>query len=289
MLTAYPPTVGLFAVHLSDGVLTPAWLIGGFAVAAVLVAVSLWRIGEGQIARVGLLTAAFFVASQVHISVGVGSVHLMLNGVVGVVLRRFAPLAIAEGLLLQALLFGHGGPTALGVNVCVLSIPALLAGYGYPVLRRAARAGRPGVVLGAAWVAGWAWVVVAAGAVEAVVRTAGGERQFDLAGLAGWWALAPGAVAAAAAVAAAGVWLVRRMDTGTTFVCGVTVGLAACLLTVLLNAAALAFGGEEDWRALVGLVLVAHLPVVAVEALGTGVVVGYLERVKPEWLAAPPG
>jgi cobalt/nickel transport system permease protein len=216
MHTGFVPPAGLFAIHLADGVLTPAWQFGGFAAAALLLALSVWRIGEQEIVRVGLFTAAFFVASQVHVPAGVGTVHLMLNGVVGVVLRRFAPLAIAEGLLLQALLFGHGGYYALGVNAFVLSIPALLAGYGY-----------------------------------ARLRTSIGRDY--------------------------------------SFACGLGVGLAACLLTLLLNAAALAFGGREDWRVLVVVVVVAHLPVVAVEALLTGVVVRYLERVKPEWLGRTDG
>jgi len=278
------PAAGVFAVHLSDGVLAPSWLAGGYALAAALVGTSLWRIGDRAVVRVGLFTAAFFVASQVHLPVGVGTVHLMLNGVVGVVLRRFAPLAIAVGLFLQALLFGHGGPTALGVNICVLSLPALAAGYGYPLLRRATFRGTGALLAASAWLAAVTWFVVAAAATEAVVRTLRGERRFEVREMVDWWAFSPPAVAAAAVAAAVGVALLRRVDHGRSFACGVVIGLAACLMTVLLNAGALALGGQEDWRALVGAVLVAHMPVIAAEAVGTGVVVSYLERVKPEWL-----
>ena len=98
MLTGHAPPAGLFAIHIADGVLTPAWQAGGLAAAAVLLAVTLRRLNEQEVVRVGLFTAAFFVASQIHIKVGVSSVHLMLNGVVGLVLRRFAPLAIAGSL-----------------------------------------------------------------------------------------------------------------------------------------------------------------------------------------------
>lgn len=211
MFTGSGPPAVLLAVHLSDGVLTPAWLAGGFVIAGVLLALSLWRIGEPEIVRVGLFTAAFFVASQFHVPTGVGTVHLMLNGVVGVVLRRRAPLAISVGLALQALLFGHGGLLALGVNACVLSIPAVLAGYAYHRLRRAYPRGFP-------------------------------------------------------------------------FATGFAVGLATSLSTVFLNAVALTLGGQEEWRALVVVVLVAHLSVVGAEAMMTGIVVQYLERMKPEWL-----
>jgi cobalt/nickel transport system permease protein len=126
----------LFAVHVADGVLASEWLIGGFAVAGLLVLGSLLRIKADDIPRISVFAAAFFVASQVHLPLGVTSVHLLLNAVVGVVLRRFAPVAIAEGLLLQALLFGHGGLTTLGVNMVVMTAPAMLATGLYPLLRK---------------------------------------------------------------------------------------------------------------------------------------------------------
>src|SRR5947209_6162365 len=115
----------IFAVHISDGVLRePVWVCGWFA-AAALVAFSGWRVREDEIPRIGVLTAAFFVASQIHVRLGPTSVHLLLNGLLGLVLGRRAPLAIAVGLLLQSLLFEHGGKTTLGVNVVVYSLPAL--------------------------------------------------------------------------------------------------------------------------------------------------------------------
>src|SRR5437868_12150512 len=114
------------AVHISDGVLPLGWQVGGFAVAALLVAVGLWRLAETEIPRLALFTAAFFVASLIHLRVGPTSVHLLLNGLVGVVLGWRSGLAVAVGLLLQATLIGHGGFTALGVNTCVMTLPALL-------------------------------------------------------------------------------------------------------------------------------------------------------------------
>ena len=72
--------------------------------------------------------AAFFVASLVHIRIGPTSVHLLLNGLAGVLLGLRAGPSIAVGLTLQAVLIGHGGFSALGVNICVMTIPALFAG-----------------------------------------------------------------------------------------------------------------------------------------------------------------
>ena len=127
----------LFAIHLSDGTLSTAWTAGGFAGAALLVFIAMWGVREEEIPRIGLLSAAFFVGSYPHIPLAVVpiSVHLILNGLVGVVLGRRAPLAITVGLLLQYFLLHHGGLTTLGLNTCVIAVPAVLAGWVYPLLR----------------------------------------------------------------------------------------------------------------------------------------------------------
>src|SRR6201996_1489777 len=115
------------AVHLSDGVLSPVWLIAGFAGMALLMIPAMLRVRDEEIPRIALLTAAFFVASSFHVRVGPTSVHLLLNGLVGVILGPRACLAIPIGLLLQYLLVQHGGWSTVGVNSCVMALPALLA------------------------------------------------------------------------------------------------------------------------------------------------------------------
>lgn len=126
----------LWAVHLSDGVLTWPWWAGGLAVAGLLALLAAWRIRDEEIPQIALLTAAFFVASLIHVRIGPTSAHLLLNGLVGVVLGRRAALAIPVGLFLQAVLIGHGGLLTLGVNSCVMVLPALLAWQMFPVLLR---------------------------------------------------------------------------------------------------------------------------------------------------------
>jgi cobalt/nickel transport system permease protein len=138
----------LFAVHIGPGILRPEWAAGGFALLAVGVFASLWKVGEREIPRIGVLTAAFFVASSVHIPVGVASVHLLLNGLTGVILRWRAPLAVAVGLTLQSLLLSHGGLDALGVNFAVQAIPAVLAGLAFRPLFRVLPTFAAGVLVG---------------------------------------------------------------------------------------------------------------------------------------------
>jgi cobalt/nickel transport system permease protein len=124
----------LWAMHISDGLLTWPWLSGGFAVAGGLALLAAWRIRDEEIPQTALLTAAFFVASSIHVRVPPTSVHLLLNGLVGVVLGRRAALAIPVGLFLQAALLGHGGFTTLGINSCIMVLPALLAWQMFRVL-----------------------------------------------------------------------------------------------------------------------------------------------------------
>jgi cobalt/nickel transport system permease protein len=199
----------LFAVHISSGVLAPAWWISGFLLLGLLLLPALWKLNEDDIPRLGVFTAAFFIASYIPVPLGIASVHLLLNGLIGVTLGRRAMLAVAVGLVLQALLFHHGGLESLGVNACVMGIPAILTGLCYPLLRRI---GLPPFLRG--------------------------------------FLLGAGAVAGSAG----------------------------------LNFFVLLYGGKEDWDTLARIVLLAHVPVVIAEGLLLGVVVSYLEKVKPELL-----
>jgi len=115
-------------MHISDGVLHPVTLAGGFAVGGALAAWGLRKIEDRDYSRVGLMTAAFFAASLIHVPVPPTSVHLTLNSVVGVALGLRCFPAIMMALLLQALLLKHGGVTTLGVNTVVMAVPGFLAG-----------------------------------------------------------------------------------------------------------------------------------------------------------------
>src|SRR5262245_57930654 len=118
------------AVHISDGILPPSWLAVGFALAAVLVVAGAWRLADAGGPRRALSTAASFAASLIPLPLGPlapTSVHLLLNGLVGIILGWRAGLAIAVALFLQAALIGHGAYSTLGVNTCVMALPALAA------------------------------------------------------------------------------------------------------------------------------------------------------------------
>ncbi|MFZ5504149.1 MAG: cobalt transporter CbiM [Pseudomonadota bacterium] len=194
-------------MHISEGVLSWPVLAGGAAITAAAVGVGLRRLPDDRIPVAGLLCAMFFVAALIHIPVGVASVHLVLNGLCGVLLGWAAFPVIAAALTLQALLFGFGGLSTLGVNVLVMGVPALIAA--------------------AAFRAPW-------------------PRNVAL----------RGAVCGALAI-----------------VCG-----------VLLMALALWLSGGAAFMSLIGMVMLAHLPVIAIEAAMTAAIVVSLQRAQPTLL-----
>src|SRR6185437_9163052 len=124
-----------WAVHISDGVLRDPWWVGGFVVSGLLALLASYRVRDEEIPRIAILSAAFFVATLLHLPLGPTRVHLLFNGLVGVVLGRRAPLAILIGIALQSV-FGHGGFTTIGINTCVMTLPALLAGWMFAGLHR---------------------------------------------------------------------------------------------------------------------------------------------------------
>ncbi len=119
-------------MHIPDGILPASLCIAGYGATGAATWYSLRQIHrdrnpQAQIPKASLLTAAFFVASWINIPVPPVSVHLVLNGLLGTVLGYYAFPAILIGLFFQAIMFGHGGLTTLGVNAIMMGIPALIA------------------------------------------------------------------------------------------------------------------------------------------------------------------
>ncbi len=147
-------------MHISEGVLSPAVLIGGAAFTAAGIAVGLKNIEQKDIPTLGILSAAFFVATLVHVPVGPVSAHLILNGMVGLLLGWKAFPVIFIGAALQALLFQYGGITTLGVNTFNMAFPAVICyvlfGWG------ATSASRQTVVIITAFCTGFFAVMISA-------------------------------------------------------------------------------------------------------------------------------
>jgi cobalt/nickel transport system permease protein len=128
-------------MHIPDGILPAAVSAAGYATTAGATWYSIRKINEREnpqesVPKAALLTAAFFVASWIHIPVPPTSVHLVLNGLLGVVLGYYAFPAILIGLFFQAVMFQHGGLTTLGVNATMMGLPALLAYFIFRLRNR---------------------------------------------------------------------------------------------------------------------------------------------------------
>jgi len=116
-------------MHISEGVLSAPVLLTGAVFTVTGLTIGLKKMDYDRIPRVGILSAAFFVASLIHIPIGPTSVHLIMNGICGLLLGWAAFPAIFIGLALQAILFQFGGLTTLGVNTFNMAFPAVVCFY----------------------------------------------------------------------------------------------------------------------------------------------------------------
>lgn len=198
--------------HIVDGALAAPVLIAGIAMAAGGVALGLKKLKTERIPLAGLLTAAFFVASLIHVPAGPASAHLVLSGLAGLLLGWAAFPVLFTGLVLQTVFFGFGGITALGVNVVTVALPAVCVG----------------LLLGR------------------FLRDAAPERAALL---------------------------------------GAAAGALAIALTAAMVAGALALSGDAFLPA-AQFALIAHLPVMMVEAAVTGAALYLAMKVKPEMMLA---
>lgn len=131
-------------MHISDGVLSP-YVVGiGWAVALPTLAISVRRLRTEKVGTYGVVAAAFFAGSTIHVPVGPFSMHLMLSGIAGLLLGWGALTVVTVGLLLQALFIGFGGLTVLGVNISIMALPGAIIGvFGRQWMKQASAKKRP--------------------------------------------------------------------------------------------------------------------------------------------------
>lgn len=125
--------------HIPDGLLSLPVLVGNGIVAAAGLGIALRHMDDRTIPRIAILSAVFFVASLISVPIGPSSVHLLLSGLMGIVLGFGIFPAVLVALILQAMLFGFGGLTTLGVNTVNIALPGAIIGLLLgPVIRRVA-------------------------------------------------------------------------------------------------------------------------------------------------------
>lgn len=124
-------------MHISEGILSLPVLAAGAAIAGAGTIIGLKGLDADRIPRTGIMSAAFFVASLIHVPIGPSNVHLILNGIVGLLLGWAAFPAILVALVLQAFFFQYGGITTLGVNTILMALPAVTCYYLFgPLMKK---------------------------------------------------------------------------------------------------------------------------------------------------------
>ena len=136
--------------HIPDGVLSLPVLAAGTLAGAGGLLLGVRRLGDRDIPRTALLAAVFFIASSLAFPLGPTSVHLLLGGLMGLMLGWKAFPAIFVGLLLQALLFGFGGLTVLGVDLVNMALPGVLLAIAVRPFISAAHPARSAALAGLA-------------------------------------------------------------------------------------------------------------------------------------------
>jgi cobalt/nickel transport system permease protein len=133
-------------MHVPDGFIdaTTSLATGAVAVAGVAVALRGARreLADRTAPMAGLVATFVFAGQMMNFPVGAGTSGHLLGGTLAAVLAGpcTAVLAITVVLLVQALMMADGGITALGTNVTLMALVAVVAGW---LVFRGARAVLP--------------------------------------------------------------------------------------------------------------------------------------------------
>lgn len=166
-------------MHISEGILSAPVLLTGAGLAATAVGYGLKKMEHKEVPKVAILSSVFFVASLIHVPIGPSSVHLILNGIIGVLLGWPAFSAILVALALQGVLFQFGGITTLGVNTLNMALPAIICFY---LFNRGVRSENNFIALTLAFVCGFLAVLLS-GTMVAVALVFTGEPFIQIAKL----------------------------------------------------------------------------------------------------------
>ena len=156
------------AMHVPDGFLSLPVTLVTWLFAIVLIAISLNRVQaeyqERTVPLMGVCAAFIFAAQMVNFPISGGtSGHLLGGTLASVLLGPWAgSLVMTTVFIVQGVIFGDGGLTALGANVFNMGLIGTFGGYYIYRTIRNAMGGDTfrGVIVGAA-IAAWLSVVVA--------------------------------------------------------------------------------------------------------------------------------
>ncbi len=139
-------------VHVADGILPASACVAAHVASYGGLYASGRNLRVEDASKMGLLAAASFVVSTIQFPLAGVSIHLGLYGLLGILLGPRAFPVLFASLLLQSLLFQHGGLLALGLNALNMGCGAMVGWAIWkistvPEIPRAAAAGFLGTLL----------------------------------------------------------------------------------------------------------------------------------------------
>jgi cobalt/nickel transport system permease protein len=154
-------------MHIPDGYLSPQTFVPLFGVTAGFLAIALRKIrqevDQRHIPYIAMAAAFSFLIQMYNIPIPGGTTgHAVGAGIIAILLGPWvAVLAVSVVLIIQALVFGDGGITAIGANCFNMAVVMPFVSYWvFRLVRGAATEGRRPLI--AAFFAGYLGLVVAA-------------------------------------------------------------------------------------------------------------------------------
>ena len=130
-------------MHIPDGLMDPILVVLGWVVALFFVGLAIRctnrQIDDRQIPVMGVLAAAVFVAQMLNFPVWGGtSGHLVGAALLSILLGPWTAIVVMLTILLiQGLVFGDGGLTALGLNLLNMAVAGVFVGwFGFKALEK---------------------------------------------------------------------------------------------------------------------------------------------------------
>ncbi|ASI98168.1 energy-coupling factor ABC transporter permease [Thermococcus celer] len=122
-------------MHIPDGLLSAPVIVITYAITVLAVLYAskkLRNFPEERIPLLGLFAAGIFAAQMVNFPIiGGVSGHLLGATLVAIILGPHASVIVMTSvLLIQTLLFGDGGITAIGANILNMGLVGAFVGYG---------------------------------------------------------------------------------------------------------------------------------------------------------------
>jgi cobalt/nickel transport system permease protein len=123
-------------MHISDGLMAPVVWIAGMVIALAFVALAFHRVNrrmeDRTIPYMAILAAGIFLAQMLNFPIIGGTTgHLVGAALAVALLGPWSAIAVIFTILvIQSLVFGDGGITALGLNTLNMAIIGSLAAWG---------------------------------------------------------------------------------------------------------------------------------------------------------------